>query len=109
MATETPPSFKLYVQIQVPAWLGEFEPASAQLESAITASGQSADDLYNVACAAALCSQAFVAKDVGQSEQLADRTITLLQQMVANGYKNVQQLKSDADFASLHADPRFLA
>jgi len=109
MATETPPSFKLYVQIQVPAWLGEFEPASAQLESAITASGQSADDLYNVACAAALCSQAFVAKDVAQSQQLADRTITLLQQMVANGYKNVQQLKSDADFASLHADPRFLA
>jgi len=109
MATETPPSFKLYVQIQVPAWLGEFEPASAQLESAITASGQSADDLYNVAYAAALCSQAFVAKDVAQSQQLAARTITLLQQMVANGYKNVQQLKSDADFASLHADPRFLA
>jgi len=109
LATDAQPSFKLYVQIQVPAWLSEFEPASAQLESAITASGQSADDLYNVACAAALCSQAFVAKDVAQSQQLADRTITLLQQMVANGYKNVQQLKSDADFASLHADPRFLA
>ena len=109
LATDAPASVKLYVQIQVPAWLGEFEPASAQLESAITASGQSADDIYNVACAAALSSQAFGAKDVAQSQQLADRAITLLQQVIAQGYRNAEQLKSDADFASLHADPRFLA
>ncbi len=32
-----------------------------------------------------------------------------LKQWIANGYKNLQQLKSDADFASLHADLRFLA
>ncbi|HQZ65500.1 MAG TPA: SUMF1/EgtB/PvdO family nonheme iron enzyme, partial [Planctomycetaceae bacterium] len=109
LATDAHLSFKWYVQIQVPAWLGEFEPASAQLESAITASGQNADDLYAVACVAALCSQAFAAKDVAQSQQFADQTIELLQQMVANGYKNVQQLKGDAEFVSLHADPRFLA
>ncbi len=108
LATDAQPSFKLYVQIQVPAWLGEFEPASAQLESAVTATVQNANDLYNVACAAALSSHALSTKDTAQSQQMADRTITLLQQLVANGYKNVQQLKADPDFASLHADPRFL-
>ncbi|HQZ66326.1 MAG TPA: SUMF1/EgtB/PvdO family nonheme iron enzyme, partial [Planctomycetaceae bacterium] len=109
LATDAAPSYRFYVQIQVPAWLGEFEPASAQLESAVTATAQNANDLYNVACAAALSSHAFSTKDTAQSQQMADRTITLLQQLVANGYKNAQQLKSDPDFASLHADARFLA
>ena len=33
----------------------------------------------------------------------------LLQQIVAQGYSKVDQLKSDSDFAGLHADPRFSA
>jgi formylglycine-generating enzyme required for sulfatase activity len=108
LATDASASFKLYVQIQVPAWLGDFEQASTELESAVTAAGQSTDDLYNVACAAAMSSQAFAEKDPTQSQKFADRTIQLLRQMVAQGYSNASQLKSDADFASLHGTPRFI-
>ena len=85
LATDAGASFKSYVQIQVAAWLGEFEEASSLLESAVTASAQSTDDLYNVVCAAALSSQALSAKDAAQSAKFADRTIELLRQMVAQG------------------------
>ncbi len=111
MATDAPPSFKLYVQILVPAWLGDFEHAATELEAAVTATGQANDnfdDFNNVVCAAALCSQALSAKDATQSQKLADRTFELLRQMVDQGYTNANQLKSDADFASLHTDPRFM-
>ena len=37
-----------------------------------------------------------------------DDTFELLRQMVAQGYNRAEQLKSDADFAGLHADPRFI-
>jgi tetratricopeptide (TPR) repeat protein len=108
MATDAPPSFKLYVQILVPAWLGDFEHAATELEAAVTATGQNNDDFYNVACAAALCSQALSGKDAAQSQKFAYRTFELLRQMIAQGYKNANQRKSDADFASLHADRRFM-
>ena len=109
LITDASAPYKWYVQVQVPAWLGELEQASAELESAVTASGQNADKLYYVACAAALSSKALSAKNITQSKQMADRTIELLKQSVANGYRDLKQLTSDADFASLHADPRFLA
>ncbi len=108
LATNDEASVKLYVQIQVPARLGEFEKASAQLEAAVKAVGQNMDDLYYVACAAALSSQALSAKDASQAAKFADRTFELLRQLVAQGYSNAEQLKSDEDLASLHADPRFI-
>ena len=109
LATDAAASFKTYVQIQVPACLGDFEAASTELESAVTAVGENTDDMYKVACAAALCSQALAAKDPAQSAKFADRTFELLQQMVFQGYRKADQLKGDADFVSLHGDPRFIA
>lgn len=94
--------------MQVPACLGDFEQASAELESAVTASGQNVDDLYNVVCAAALSSRALSAKEAAQSARFADRTFELLRHMIAQGYNKSDQLKFDPDFASLRADPRFL-
>lgn len=109
MATDAPPSFKLYVQIQVPAWLGDFDQASTKLESAVSlATAQNNDELYNVACAAALCSQGLSGKDATQAEKFADRTFELLRQLMTRGYTNANQLKSNADFASLHGDHRFV-
>ncbi len=104
------PSIKWFVQIAVLAGLGEFEQASAELEAAATGERPVGDELYyyNLACAAALCSQALSGKDAAQSQKFADRTFELLQQVIAQGYTNANQLKSDADFASLHADRRFM-
>jgi serine/threonine protein kinase/formylglycine-generating enzyme required for sulfatase activity/energy-coupling factor transporter ATP-binding protein EcfA2 len=104
-----PASFQAYVRILVPAWLGEAAQASTELESSVTSLGANSDNLYNLACAAALCSQAFATKVPASSQRFADRAIELLQQIVAQGYNQVDQLKSDADFANLHADPRFLS
>ena len=109
LATNPPASFQAYVRIQVPAWLGDSAQASMELKSSVTALGANSDDLYNVACAAALSSQAFATRDPAQSQNFADRAMELLQQIVAQGYSKVDQLKADPDFASLHADPRFLA
>jgi formylglycine-generating enzyme required for sulfatase activity/tetratricopeptide (TPR) repeat protein len=105
------PSIKWFVQIVVVAGLGEFEQASAELEAAATGERPVGDELYyyNVACAAALCSHALSGKDAAQSQKFADRTFELLRQVIAQGYTNANQLKSDADFASLHGDPRFVA
>ena len=107
LAADATPAYKAYLQIQVPAWLGDFDQAFAQLESAVTASGHNIDDLYNVARAAAMSSQALAARDAAQSATFADRALELLGQAIALGYRNVRQLKLDADLASLHLDSRF--
>ena len=57
LATNPPASYQAYVRMQVPACLGESAQASTELESSVTALGANSDDLYNVACAAALCSR----------------------------------------------------
>ncbi|MFP6766226.1 MAG: tetratricopeptide repeat protein, partial [Planctomycetaceae bacterium] len=106
LATDADESIKAYVRIQVSAWLDDFEQA---LENLQQASEQHTDNLYNIACAAALSSQAFDGKDAAHSQAFADRALELLQQLVTAGDSNVGQLKSDPDFASLHADPRFHA
>ncbi|MBC7965454.1 MAG: SUMF1/EgtB/PvdO family nonheme iron enzyme [Fuerstia sp.] len=108
LTTDVADVSKAYLQIQVPAWLGEFEPSAAQLESAVTACGQNLDEIHHVARAAAMSSQALSASDTVQSEKLADRTLELLRQIIAQGYNNIRHLKDDPDLASLHGDSRFL-
>ncbi len=108
LATNPPTSSQAYVRIQVPAWLGESAQASTELESSVTALVTNIDDLYNVACAAALCSQAFATRDPAQAQHFADRAMELLKQIAAKGSKFIPQMKSDPDFASLHGDSRFL-
>ena len=107
LATNAQASFKTYLQIQLPAWLGEYDKAWEQFQTAATASAQSENDLYNVACAGALCSQAIQPKDAEQAKKFADRTFELWDQLIKRGYRNVTQLKADVDFVSLHGDPRF--
>ncbi len=107
LATDSPASFKTYLQIQLPAWLGDYDKAWEQLQTAATASALSENDMYNVACAGALCSQAFQPKNSEQAKKFADRTIELWEKLIQRGYRNATRLKADADFASLHTDPRF--
>ena len=109
LAAETKESLKAYATMQVCAWLGEFDQASIHLEAAATRFGQSADELYDITCAAALSSHAAAAKDPEMSQKFADRAIELMRQTIALGYRKISHLKTDADLASLFADPRFLA
>ena len=57
LKAEVPVSYKLYVEIQVAAWLGDTDVASRKLETAMS-TRDDLDGLYNMACAAALCAQA---------------------------------------------------
>ena len=108
LATNAQASLKTYLQIQLPAWLGDYDKAWEQLQAAATTSAPSESDLYNVACAGALCSKAFQPKDAEKSKKFADRTFELLDQLIKQGYRNATKLRADPDFASLHSDPRFV-
>jgi serine/threonine protein kinase/tetratricopeptide (TPR) repeat protein len=96
-----------YMEIQVPAWLGDYTEATRQLESAIGAPTKGENYRYKVACAASLCSKAAFAKSPEQSKQFADRAIEILGELIRGGYSKKQQLQEDPDFENLHDDVRF--
>jgi formylglycine-generating enzyme required for sulfatase activity len=104
---ELPESSKPYVEIQVPAWLGESAAASIKLESAANQASWNQDELYNIACAAALCAQATSAKDPDQSQRFKNRAMEILEGAILRGYSNETQVQEDPDFAILHGDARF--
>ena len=101
------PSFGTYMEIQLPAWLGDYAEATRLLELAIGVPSNTETDLYNIACAASLCAKAAFAKSPVQSKQFTDRTFELLGVLIRGGYKNKKQLGEDPDFANLHKDVRF--
>ena len=104
-----PKSFGTYMEIQLPAWLGDYAEATKQLESALGSRSNTKDDHYDIACAASLCSKAALEKNPEQAKQFSDRTFVILGGLIRVGYSNKQQLEEDPDFANLHADVRFAA
>ncbi len=106
LSTNPQASLKSYLQIQLPAWLGDVTKAWTELQAAASSSDLTELDLYNIACASALCSQAIRPIDAEQSNKFADRTIELLEQLINQGYRK-STFKSDVDFLALHDDPRF--
>ncbi|HUY31243.1 MAG TPA: SUMF1/EgtB/PvdO family nonheme iron enzyme, partial [Pirellulales bacterium] len=101
-------SNRAYVQVVLAAWLGKHDDAAEQLDSAATAAA-SGDSLYNVACAAAVASQACAASDAQRAASFLGRAIELVETAVAHGYQNAAQLRTDFDLAVLHGEQRFLA
>ena len=109
---EIPASYRTYMEILVPAWLGDIPEASRQLETASSdASTYHASTypytMYNLACAAARCAQATSGKDADQSQQFTNRAIELLEGAVSRGYEDTIAIREDPDFAILHSDARF--
>jgi formylglycine-generating enzyme required for sulfatase activity len=109
LATKPPLSPRSYIQIVVPAWLGEFEKASELLQSAETLPDLSTYNFYFLARAAAVASQAAAAIDPVQSQKFAQHAMELLRKSVGQGYSSVAKLKADVDFVSLLLDGQFLA
>ena len=103
LAQEVSASYRTYMEILVAAWVG----ASRQLETASSDASIDSNTMYNLACAAARCSEATSGKDADQSQQFANRAIELLEGAVSRGYKNAAEAGADADFGILHSDARF--
>ncbi len=95
-----------YMEIQVLAWLGDFDEAAKRLEPAASDRPKSRNDLYNIACASSLCAKAAVNKSPERAKQFVDRALEILRDLVGAGYK-IQQIREDPDFANLHEDGRF--
>ncbi len=104
---KTPKSFGTYMEIQLPAWLGDNAEATRRLELAIGVASNTENERYNIACGASLCAKASMDKSPEQSKQFADRAFELLGELISGGYKKKQQLLEDPDFANLHKDVRF--
>lgn len=100
-------SFKTYTRIVVPAWLGSWDTAWEQLQAAEREQGDHNDELYNLACASAVCYTATLGKDAAQSTRFENRTIELLERLLKQKFLKVQRFTWDPDFASLHEVPRF--
>ncbi len=104
---EMPKSIGTYMEIQLPAWLGDNAEATRQLELAIVAPTKTENDRYNVARAASLCSKAAMHMDPEQAKQFTDRAFEILGELIRGGFKNNMQLRWEPDFANLHKDVRF--
>jgi serine/threonine protein kinase len=122
-------SYRTYMEIQIPAWLGDYAEAARRLESAMKSvkfARQSAalksetakedaisNEFYNVACAASLCAKAAMNKDPAKAVFFSDQTIELLRdqlyylEIFGRGGLNTSQLQADPDFSHLHQDVRF--
>ncbi len=94
--------------------LGDHVAAATTAEELAGFSWARASDIYNAACALALCVPA-AEKDTKLSEAerqrqartYADRSLALLRQAITKGYKNVAHMKQDPDLKPLHGRPEF--
>lgn len=109
LTTNPAHSPRSYMQIVVPAWLGEFAQAADALQSALAVPDLSTYNFYFLARAAAVSSQAAVATDAAQSKKFAEQANELLRKSVGQGYGSIADLKADADFVSLHRNEKFIA
>jgi formylglycine-generating enzyme required for sulfatase activity len=97
-----------YVAIQMLAAGKDPAAVIAALDAAAARHAGSVDDLYNIACAAALSSSILRQLEIPDgSAQLREKALSLLTACITGGYSDGQHLSSDADFAELHSDPRF--
>ncbi len=101
-------SLSEYVAIQMLAAGKDPAAVIAALDAAAARHASSVDDLYNIACAAALSSSILRQLEVPDgAAQLREKALSLLTACITGGYSDGQHLSSDADFAELHSDPRF--
>lgn len=99
-----------YIQILVPAWLGDTAEALQELETAISSmlmSNHTLSELYDLACAAGRCAQITSSNDAGRSQQFTNRAIELLGMAVSRGSESGGGARKDPHFAILHGDARF--
>jgi tetratricopeptide (TPR) repeat protein len=80
--------------------------ATAGAQAIAESKSAGAKDLYNAACVYAL-SVRLAAEDVTRSQEYADHAVALLRRAIAKGYKNVGQLKNDADLNALRSREDF--
>ncbi|MFM7865714.1 MAG: hypothetical protein ACKPHU_15980, partial [Planctomycetaceae bacterium] len=82
------------------------------MEEAVVNYSANAEDLYNIACAAALSSEAFGRLQLAEQQAIFQRrALEILKKAIQmpNGYSNLDHLLQDVDLAGLHEQPEFLA
>ncbi|MFM8727786.1 MAG: formylglycine-generating enzyme family protein, partial [Planctomycetaceae bacterium] len=107
---QTSPAASLvdYVAIQMLAAGKDSAAVIMALDAAASRHADSVDDLYNIACAAALSSGILRQLEIAAGAvQLRDQAVTLLTACIDGGYSNGQHLSGDTDFAELDTDARF--
>jgi serine/threonine protein kinase/tetratricopeptide (TPR) repeat protein len=80
--------------------------ATAEAQTIAESKSAGANDLYNAACAYAL-SVRLAADDVTRSRAYAEQAVALLRRAIAEGYKDVGQLKKGADLNALRSREDF--
>jgi tetratricopeptide (TPR) repeat protein len=86
--------------------LKEHTRATADAQAVAESKSAGTKDLYNAACVYAL-SVRLAADDVTRSQAYAEHAVALLHRAIAKGYKNLGQLKKDADLNALRSREDF--
>jgi formylglycine-generating enzyme required for sulfatase activity len=108
--TKPTASFVDYVSIQLTAWRKDAAAVRTAIDTATTTHQQNPNDLYNIACAAALAGRAFRRQAAAdEAAEFSTRALQLLRQAIEGGYADLQNLLNDVDFADLHDNPEFLS
>lgn len=97
-----------YVHIIFNGWQGDFEAAAMQLQEAERNCSDDPFEIYNLACAAAICSRAAQDRNEERSAMFADRALILLERslgIVQSPY--LLPIATDPDLLSLQDDFRF--
>lgn len=100
-------SLDLYLSIQQPLYRGDVNVALELLVQAAADEQLESGELYDGACAAALCAQSLDEIGSEQARQFKDFSLDLLQRASGAGYADHQHLCRDVDLAVLHNEEDF--
>ena len=109
IATETTSKWvDMYLTIQLATFRGDYATSLESLAQASHDETMNDIELYNAACAAALCAQFLSETDVRTCQKFKTFSLALLERWIdAGNWDGQHSLSQEPDFRVLHGDPEF--
>ncbi len=100
----------MYLAVQLSTFRGDYAASLDLLGQAAQDETMNENDLYNAACAAALCADFLSEIEAGTCQKFKTFAIELLEKAIRAGYSEGQlYVSQEPDFRVLHRDPEFVS